>query len=541
MGLTIFFIIVYVVITGFLGYLGYRHTNNTKDYLLGGRDIHPAIMAVSYGATFVSTSAIIGFGGQAAQFGMGLMWLTFMNIFLGIFIAFVFFGKRTRKMGHNLDAHTFAEFIGRRYQSTFIQKFAGTIIFLIMPIYAAAVMIGATNFIQASLKVDYELALFLFAIVVSIYVFFGGMKAVMYSDAFQGALMFGGMLLLLILTYAGLGGVTEAHEKLTQLFNNPAAIEQVNGLVEAGKMSTGFQGWTKMPVAFSDTWWVVISSIVMGVGVGVLAQPQLVVRFMTVKSAREINRAVPVGGLFIFMMIGVAYAVGPLSNVYFFEKTGQIAVIAAGSADSVIPQYMHEFLPPWFSSVFFIVVLAAGMSTLSGQFHTIGTAVGRDLFCGKTREERQQMLLSRAGMLISIIFTIFLAFTLPKLEQWNGAIAISTGLFFGVCAASFLPMYVGAIFVRKLSKTAAISGMLSGFTTSMLWMMFIHKKESSVLKVCKLLFGKDTLAPAGSKLAVVDPIVVSLTVSILVTIIVGLIKKSKFDEKHIEKCFDGIK
>ena len=52
-------------------------------------------MAMSYGATFASTSAIVGFGGNAGLFGMGLLWLTFFNIFVGIFIAFVFYGKRT--------------------------------------------------------------------------------------------------------------------------------------------------------------------------------------------------------------------------------------------------------------------------------------------------------------------------------------------------------------------------------------------------------------------------------------------------------------
>ena len=68
-----------------------------------------------------------------------------------------------------------------------------------------------------------------------------------------------------------------------------------------------------------NLWWIVISTVVMGVGIGVLAQPQLVVRFMTVKSDRELNRAVLVGGIFILMMTGVAFTVGALSNVYFYQ------------------------------------------------------------------------------------------------------------------------------------------------------------------------------------------------------------------------------
>ena len=99
-------------------------------------------MALSYGATFISTSAIVGFGGAAGQFGMGVLWLTFLNIFAGIFIAFVVFGKRTRKIGRNLDAHTFPELLGLRFRSRFIQGFAGSIILVFMPIYAASVIKG---------------------------------------------------------------------------------------------------------------------------------------------------------------------------------------------------------------------------------------------------------------------------------------------------------------------------------------------------------------------------------------------------------------
>ena len=72
-----------------------------------------------------------------------------------------------------------------------------------------------------------------------------------------------------------------------------------------------------MPKAGSNFFYVLVTSIIMGVGIGVLAQPQLAVRFMTVKSKKELNRAVLVGGVFILIMTGVAFTVGPLSNLFF--------------------------------------------------------------------------------------------------------------------------------------------------------------------------------------------------------------------------------
>jgi solute:Na+ symporter, SSS family len=92
-------VLLYLFVTAYLGWLGYRGTKTTTDYLVAGRKAHPFIMSLSYGATFISTSAIVGFGGVAGVFGMSLLWLTFCNIFIGIFIAFIFLGEPTRKTG----------------------------------------------------------------------------------------------------------------------------------------------------------------------------------------------------------------------------------------------------------------------------------------------------------------------------------------------------------------------------------------------------------------------------------------------------------
>ncbi len=531
--LKIIITIVYLAVVAFLGVIGYRNTKNTKDFLLGGRNIHPAIMALSYGATFISTSAIVGFGGFAGVFGFSLLWLTFLNIFLGVFIAFTVFGKRTRRMGKNMQAHTFPEFLAKRFQSKLTQKFSGAIIFLFMPIYTAAVMIGASKFLETGFGVNYNVALLVFAAIVAAYVFFGGIKGVMYSDAFQGTIMLVGMTILLVTVYSKLGGITEAHTKLTDLLKNSVVMEQTAGLAKGG-----FKGWTSMPQLFSQNWWIVISSITLGVGIGVLAQPQLAVRFMTVKSDKELNRAIPIGGVFILLMTGVAFLVGAMSNVFFFQETGNIAVKAAGGIDAIIPKFLDGFMPTWYIAIFLIVLLAAGMSTISSQLHTVGTAVSRDLFNTEKMNEKKAMLLSRLGVLVAIVFTVVLAYVLPTV--WDGAIAISTGLFFGLCAASFLPMYIGALYFPKLSKTAAISGMLSGFVSSTLWMLFVHSKESVVLRACQAIFGKPTLAPEGTIVQFIDPIVIALTLSILVTVIVGLATKSKYDKKHIKGCFEGI-
>ena len=524
-------VVIYISILSYFAYLGFKGTKTAKDYLVGGGEIHPFIMALSYGAAFISTSAIVGFGGAAAFFGMSLLWLTFLTIFVGVFIAFIVYGKRTRKIGHNLSAHTFPEFLAKRYKCPAIQKFAAIVIFLFMPIYAAAVMIGAAKFLEISLHVPYVTALFFTSIIVAIYVFFGGLKGVMYADAFQGGLMFVGMLFLVIFTYTKLGGVVPAHTALTDLLAQPGVKAQL------AKMPPTFNGWTSMPGFLSINWMVVVTSLVMGVGIGVLAQPQLAVKFMTVKSNRELNRAVPVGGIFVLMMTGVAFTVGALSNVFFFRDTGKIAVAAAGGIDKIIPLFLNTYLPEWFVALFLIVLIAAGMSTLSSQFHAIATAFGHDLLYNEKQSQAKQVLVTRIGVLIAFVLTFVLAYYLPMI--WDGAIARGTAIFFGLCAASFLPMYTAALYSKRVRRSAAVIGMVTGFVVSLFWMCFVHFKTATALGICKFILDKPFLFK-GTKMPFVDPIVIALASSIIVTIVLTFVLKKDIDDEHIDKTFKGV-
>lgn len=529
--------LVYLFIITYLGYLGYKHTKTSADYLVGGRQIHPLVMALSYGSTFISTSAIVGFGGAAGTLGMGLLWLTFLNIFIGIFIAFVVFGKRTRKMGHNIEAHTFPELLGTRFQSKFIQGFAGVVIFLFMPIYAAAVLKGGSDFIQTHFGISYEISLLFFAAVVAVYVWMGGIKGVMYTDAFQGIIMFVGMVFLLIFAYSKLGGITEAHTQLNDLFSKPEVQEQTAKLVKGG-----FTGWTSMPKWGSPIWWQLVTTIVMGVGIGVLAQPQLVVRFMTVKSNRELNRAVLSGGIFIIMMTGVAFIVGSLSNVFFFNDSGKIAIAAAGGNDKIIPAFIKQFVPSWYGIVFFLALIAAAMSTLSSQFHAMGTAIGRDVYEKTMGKKGNTIFITKTGILVGIVISVLLAFLANKLDASMQIIATGTAMFFGLCAASFLPAYVAALYIKKISAKAVIAGMVTGFVVGVIFIFFVHEKEASSLQLCNLIFGKTSIVKdtALAQLALVDPIIIAFPSSIIATIIGAFVSKSKVATDHVEKCFKGI-
>jgi len=634
-------VLIYLFLTAYLGWLGYRGTKTTADYLVAGRKAHPFIMALSYGATFISTSAIVGFGGVAGLFGMSLLWLTFCNIFVGIFIAFVFLGGPTRRIGHHLDAHTFPELLGRRFQSKFIQVFAGLVIFLFMPLYASAVLIGGTEFIATAFGIPYDVALLVFAVIVAAYVIFGGLKGVMYTDALQGVIMFVGMTILLFYSYAKVSGVVSGHQTLNGL----------SDMVPATLQAIGHQGWTAMPqFGFGGTkynlWWIVVSTIVMGVGIGVLAQPQLIVRFMTVKSKRELNRAVGIGGVFILAMTGVAFTTGALSNAYFSlhgplftgrviktvnaekghvilqlmkandagvwldlvdekDKAGKVVktftqpqqqdaagkwlpvakqtnevgntveakvvpavldkakpylteagptapqlaqgrsisiVYAKGNPDQIIPTYITTALPKWFGVVFLLTLLAAAMSTLSSQFHTLGTAAGRDvferLFGGETSSGSQRTV---HIVRVAILFGLILAVTFGHYARGGYIIARATAIFFGLCASTFLPAFVGGLFWKRMTRSGVIASMIVGFLVTAFWLLFVKAAEAEAIGLVKMVMGgKSSIFWNAPNWPVVDPLFIALPLSALTAIIVSLATRPP-DKAHLAKCFPPIR
>ncbi|KAA6342887.1 Sodium:solute symporter [termite gut metagenome] len=506
-------VLIYLFSLAYLGYLGYRKTTSASDYLVGGRQMNPIIMSLSYGATFISASAIVGFGGVAAAFGMGIQWLCFLNIFVGVIIAFIFFGLRTRRLGVKLDVTTFPQLLGRHYGSRNLQVLIAAVIFLGMPLYAAVVMKGGAVFIEQIFQLDFNISLIIFTLVIAVYVIAGGIKGVMYTDALQAVIMFACMLFLLFWVYKILGmGFTEANQALTDIA--PLVPDKFKEL--------GHQGWTKMPVAGSPQWYSLVTSLILGVGIGCLAQPQLVVRFMTVKNGRQLKQGVFIGCLFIIITVGSIYHVGALSNLFFLKTEGGVASEVVKDIDKIIPYFINHATPNWFSAVFMLCILSAGMSTLSSQFHTMGTAAGSDIYnTYKPSSHNRLTNVIRMGILFSIVVSYVICYMLP-----NDIIARGTALFMGICASTFLPAYFCALYWKRATRQGALLSFWTGLAAGLFTLVFLHQKEAAAMGICKLLFGKDVLI-GTYPFPVIDPIIFALPLSVIAIIVGSLLTKKE--------------
>src|SRR5574344_1855612 len=505
-------VLVYLLSLAYLGWLGYRKTSSASDYLIGGGEMNPIVMALSYGATFISASAIVGFGGVAAAFGMGIQWLMMLNMLIGVVVAFILFGLKTRRMGAIYKVSTFPSLLGKRFHSRYIQKFVALLIFIAMPLYAAVVMKGGAVFIEQVFHADYDISLLIFTLVIAANVIAGGIKGVMYKDALQAGIMFICMLFLMFWLYKILGcDFVSANEQLTALA--PKVPEHFKEL--------GHQGWTSMPTAGSPQWYTLVTSLILGVGIGCLAQPQLVVRFMTVKSGRELKRGVFIGCLFIFITVGTIYHTGALSNLYFMKTSGKVATDLIQDIDKIIPYFIDNAMPGWFSALFMLCILSASMSTLSSQFHTMGSALGQDVYgVYKKRPDLNHKLIIRLGVLVSILFSYIICYMLP-----DSIIARATSIFMGLCAIVFLPAYFCALYWKKATSKGVIWSMWLGTFSTIFCMLFMHAKEAEAFGICKAIFGSSVLFDNDIKL--VDPILFALPVSCITIVVASLLTQKK--------------
>jgi SSS family solute:Na+ symporter len=531
------FMLIFALIFSFLGYLGYKKTKTTEDYYVAGRKMGAVVIAFSYGATFISAVALIGFSGIASVYGLSLLWLAFLNIFVGILIAFVFYSFRTRKMGLSLKAVTLPELLGNRFNSKKLQVTSGLIIAVFMVFYTTAVFLAISTLFQGTFGIPYWVCVVIFTIVVGVYLIIGGLYAVMWTHAIQGVVMVIGMIILTIGIYSMLGGIGPAHEAAAALtpemlnsIGSPAATQAPNGL-------------TSMPTALSPPFMLLLT-LVFGVGIGVLAQPQLIVRYLSAKSEKALRRAIPYGGIFILLMTFTAFSIGPLCNELMVNApkynsllsssimypTKLVNGVATPNPDAVVPLIVNKFFPTWFVILFLFAILAAAMSTASALFHSAGASIGRDVcekgFMKKCSEQKSLMI-TRIATLIIVIATLILSLNPPDV------VAILTSFFFGLMACTFLAPYTLMLYWKKTSRAGAWAGMLGGFIFTMLWYILVYFKTAPKI--------------IGSSISdnyminMLDPIFIGLPLSFILCIIISfLIKQDEEEIKVLKVAFENI-
>lgn len=319
-----------------------------------------------------------------------------------------------------------------------------------------------------------------------------------------------------------LGGIGPAHEaaagltpEMLKSIGSPAATQAPNGL-------------TSMPPVLSQPFMMVLT-LIFGVGIGVLAQPQLITRYLTAKNEKALRLAVPYGGIFILLMTFTAFSIGPLCNVLMYQNnimypTKEVAGVMVANPDAVIPTIINELFPSWFILIFLFAILAAAMSTAAALFHTAGASIGRDVYEKSMKRKispEKSIFITRIATFVIVIATLIIS-----LNPFD-VVAYMTAFFFGLMACTFLAPYTLMLYWKKTNRTGVWVGMLGGFLFTIAWYILIYFKTAPKIIGTPLV--------GNYMINMLDPIFIGLPLSFLLTILFSIIIKQDKDEETIMK------
>lgn len=430
-------IIVYFVAMIGIGLWANRRTNNMDDYMLGGRTLHPAVAALSAGASDMSGWLLMGLPGGLYVTGLADAWIA-IGLTVGAWLNWKIVAPRLRVYSEIAkNSITIPSFLENRLHDTSraLRIVSGLVILTFFTFYVSSGMVSGGVFFENSFGSSYRLGMLVVAGVTVIYTFFGGFIGASYTDMMQGLLIMGALILVPILAVAevGPGNLVDA-----VTMTNPHAFSLVAGTTAVG----------------------VISSLAWGLGY--FGQPHIIIRFMALRSSADATHARRVGITWMICSMAGAVVTGIAGLAYFNQHPD----LSLADPETVFLSLASILLHPLIAGFVLAAVLAAIMSTISSQLIVCSSALVHDLakvFLKRNVSPRNQVWLGRMGVLVVAVIAAGLAWT-----QNNTILALVAFAWagFGAC---FGPLIILSLFWRRLTTWGTVAGLVVSAVVVFTW------------------------------------------------------------------------
>lgn len=465
---------IYVGVLFLIGIIASRRIKGMSDYYVGGKKMGFWAVAFSARATGESGWLLIGLTGMGAMAGYSSYWVVIGEL-LGVIVSWQFMAKRFKRRSDSYGSITIPDYLHSHFKSTSnaIRAIAASAIVVLIVIYVASQIDVTGIAFESMLGIDYRLGALIGFFIVLTYIFIGGFVAAVWSDLFQGLLMFFGLVLLPIVVWFSMdhgsgvtAGLNAIDPKLTQV------------------MGQSTNPWMNLFTILGFSM----------IGLGFLGSPQVYVRFMSIKDENEIDKGKWVAAVFTLLTDAAAVTIGILARIYFTENGQDPEAILGNSGENVLSMITESFLPTVLVAVFIAIVLSAIMSTIDSLLILASSAITRDFYQKIFRPHIKDEALTR----ISRIATILMAFTALIIAIVMNYVSPNRQIFWVIIfgwsgiAATFCPVIILSLFWKGFSEKGAIAAMFAGFFSVGLF-NFVFKKMSDV---GEYFIALDVLAPS---------------------------------------------
>ena len=407
---------------------------NEKDYFLGGRKMGAWVSALSAGASDMSAWVLMGLPASVYAAGMGQSWIA-IGLAIGYSLSWIFEAPRLRRFSIEAnDSITIPQYLTNRFlsKSKALQLICAVIFVFAYTIYAASSIKACGTLFNTVVGMNASTAMYIAAAIIIGYTFLGGFSAVCWTDFFQGLLMLAALLIAPIFALAlvkGGGAATEA-----------AFPENY---------------WS-----FSSSWKDIASGL--GWGLGYFGMPHIIIRFMSVKSQKDLRKSSVIGISWTVVILVMSVVAGAVGRVFM----GEIA-----DSSTVFIQMTRRIFPPVISGILLSAILAASMSTADSQLLASASAFASDVYKPVFRKQASDKEMLWAGRLVVVVIAV-----IALLIASNPASGTIMGLVsnaWGVFGAAFGPVILLSLFWRRLTFSGAAAGIVVGAAVDILWLAFL--------------------------------------------------------------------
>lgn len=419
-----------------IGMLAAMHKKDSnKDYLLAGSDVKPWLAGLSAVASSCSGFMFVGMIGSTYLYGLSSMWLG-IGFVAGDYIASFYTHRRVRVITEEQQVLSFSGVLCKWHGTDFrrLRFVSGIITLLFMGTYAAAQFLAGSKALHVLFGWNYNTGAIIGAVMVFLYCMAGGIRASIWTDAAQSVVMFLSMFLLCVIGVHHVGGLGELWRQLGAI--GPAYV----ALFPADLQSMGGAGY----MLFVIGW-------LFG-GFGVIGQPHIMVRFMTVDKPENMNLVRVYYYVWYASFYVLTVIVGLVCRA-MLPETGRF------DAELALPMLAQLMFPDILVGLVLAGLFAATMSTADSQVISCSAAITMDLLPGKTKTTWHSKLATLAVTFLALSIVLFGVKKMITLSMIGWSIL-------GVAFGPLLFIYTLG---KKVGENTAIAMMIFGVATSLAW------------------------------------------------------------------------
>ncbi len=436
---------LYVAVLFLIGVFASRRVKSMSDFYVGGKRLGYWAVAFSARATGESGWLLIGLTGMGALSGLSAYWVVVGEV-LGVAISWWFMAKKFKRKSDAYGSITIPDYLESHFGTNkkTLRILSATILSVFVIIYVSSQIDVTGKAFESMMGINYYYGAILGFLIVLSYIFVGGFVAAVWSDLFQGLLMFFGLVLLPVVIWYSMDGPTNIIDGLAQI--DPKLI-QPWGTSDDSLMNVA----TMLGFAM--------------IGLGFLGSPQVYVRFMSIKNESEIDKGKWVAVAFTLLTDAAAVTIGILGRIVFTTQGQEPSAILGVGAENVLAMLTEAFLPTLLAAVYVAIVLSAIMSTIDSLLVLASSAITRDFYQKIYRPDLKDEDLAGRSKWVTLIMALLALAIAMIIAVVSPNHTVFWLIIFGWSgiAASFCPVIIMSLFWSGLTEKGAIAAMVAGF------------------------------------------------------------------------------